>query len=200
MLHAVLQKIRRITAKFMPGLLLGAVLLGGYFLFDAFKSFGTEKQLRKIRGFRYAEKAMRQIGLSDLADDAADTSLHYETYFRDGDSLTLFFVQKPMREKAFERIKAQNGWTITTLTCREYEQLARQFREPASGVSPHSEVAFDAFFYEDSARTASRVDGQPCWNGLPDCLNLNGKPYTADYRMAFYDLETGLLICYDQTQ
>ena len=102
MLHAVLQKIRRITAKFMPGLLLGAVLLGGYFLFDAFKSFGTEKQFRKIRGFRYAEKAIRQIGLSDLADDAADTSLHYETYFRDGDSLTLFFVQKPMREKVFE--------------------------------------------------------------------------------------------------
>ncbi len=154
MLHAVLQKIRRITAKFMPGLLLGAVLLGGYFLFDAFKSFGTEKQFRKIRGFRYAEKAMRQIGLSDLADDAAYTSLHYETYFRDGDSLTLFFVQKPMREKVFERIKAQNGWTITTLTCREYEQLARQFRKPASGVSPHSDVAFDAFFYEDSARTA----------------------------------------------
>ena len=75
MLHAVLQKIRRIAAKFMPGLLLGAVLLGGYFLFDAFKSFGTEKQFQKIRGFHYAEKAMQQIGLSDLAGDAADIQL-----------------------------------------------------------------------------------------------------------------------------
>ena len=105
MLHAVLQKIRRIAAKFMPGLLLGTVLLGGYFLFDAFKSFGTEKQFREIRGFRYAEKAMRQIGLSDLAGDAADTSLHYETYFRDGDSLTLFLYRNRCGKRFLNGLK-----------------------------------------------------------------------------------------------
>lgn len=187
--------------RYLPGLLLGAVLLGMHSLSRAVDRVNTGEEYRDINGFRYAESAMEKTGLGALAYDAANTSLNYDRYFRDGDSLTLFHVQDELREAVFEQIVSAKGWQCRQVTGEEYEQLARQFRSVAASVRPVSEVVFDAYFYKDLyVSVHGKVyDEERVWEGLPDWLHMNGQPYTTDYRFAFYDRETGLFICYDQT-
>ena len=197
----VLGQIKRIIARYFPGLLLGVVLLGIYSLSQALDRVDTGEEYRHINGFHYAAAALEKTGLGALADNAANKSLYYNSYFRDGDSLTLFHVQDKLRESVFEQLVSAKGWQCRQVTGEEYEQLARQFRPVASSVRPDSEVVFDAYFYKDLFFSVHGkvYDEQRVWEWLPDWLNMNGQPYTTDYRFAFYDVETGLFICYDQT-
>lgn len=197
----IVRWIGRIVARFLPGLVLGAVLFAAYSLSQELNMIETGEQYRRTNGFHHAETALEKTGLGSLAYDAANKSLHYDAYFRDGDSLTLFHVQERMREPVMAQIASAKGWQSRQVSGEEYEQLARQFRPVASSVRPDSQVVFDAFFYEDLFLTGH---GKPyeegvVWDVLPDWLNMNGQPYTTDYRFAFYDVETGLFICYDQT-
>lgn len=193
--------IGRIIARFLPGLVLGAVLFAAYSLSQELNMIETGEQYRRTNGFHHAETALEKTGLGSLAYDAANKSLHYDAYFRDGDSLTLFHVQEQLRESVMAQIASVKGWRCRQVTGEEYEQLARQFRPVASSVRPDSQVTFDAFFYEDLYVSVHgrRYDEEQVFERLPDWLNMNGQPYTTDYRFAFYDAETGLFICYDRT-
>lgn len=197
----IVRWIRRIIARFLPGLVLGAVLFAAHSLSQELNMIETGEQYRRTNGFHHAETALEKTGLGSLAYDAANKSLHYDAYFRDGDSLTLFHVQERMREPVMAQIASAKGWRCRQVTGEEYEQLARQFRPVASSVRPDSQVTFDAFFYEDLyvSLHGRRYDEEQVFERLPDWLNMNGQPYTTDYRFAFYDAETGLFICYDQT-
>ena len=197
----IVRWIGRIVARFLPGLVLGAVLFAAYSLSQELNMIETGEQYRRTNGFHHAETALEKTGLGSLAYDAANKSLHYDAYFRDGDSLTLFHVQERLRESVMAQIASAKGWQSRQVTGEEYEQLARQFRPVASSVRPDSEVVFDAYFYKDLFFSVHGkvYDEQRVWEWLPDWLNMNGQPYTTDYRFAFYDVETGLFICYDQT-
>ena len=197
----IVRWIGRIIARFLPGLVLGAVLFAAYSLSRELNMIENGEQYRRTNGFHHAETALEKTGLGSLAHDAANKSLHYDAYFRDGDSLTLFHVQEQMRESVMAQIASAKGWQCRQVTGEEYEQLARQFRPVASSVRPDSEVVFDAYFYKDLFFSVHGkvYDEQRVWEWLPDWLNMNGQPYTTDYRFAFYDVETGLFICYDQT-
>lgn len=194
--------IGRIIARFLPGLVLGAVLFAAYSLSQELNMIETGELYRRTNGFHHAETALEKTGLGSLAHDAANKSIHYDAYFRDGDSLTLFHVQEQMRESVMAQITSAKGWQSRQVTSEEYEQLARRFRPVASSIRPDSQVVFDAFFYEDlflSMHGKVYEEGQH-WEGrLPDWLSMDDQPYTTDYRFAFYDVETGLFICYDQT-
>ena len=197
----VIRWMKRTIARYLPGLLLGAMLLGIHSLSQWVDGVNTGEEYRNINGFNYSESAMRKTGLGAMAHDAANTSLYYDRYFRDGDSLTLFHVQDKLRESVFERVASTKGWQCRQVTGAEYEQLARHFRSVAASVRPDSQVVFDAFFYEDLyVSVHGKVyDEEQTWEWLPEWLNMNNQPYTTDYRFAFYDIETGLFICYDQT-
>lgn len=197
----IVRWIGRIVARFLPGLMLGAVLFAAYSLSQELNMIETGGQYRRTNGFHHAETALEKTGLGSLAYDAANKSLHYDAYFRDGDSLTLFHVQEQLRESVMAQIASAKGWQSRQVSGEEYEQLARQFRPVASSVRPDSQVTFDAFFYEDLYVSVHgrRYDEEQVFERLPDWLNMNDQPYTTDYRFAFYDVETGLFICYDQT-
>lgn len=197
----IVRWIGRIVARFLPGLVLGAALLVAYSLSQELNMIETGEQYRRTNGFHHAETALEKTGLGSLAYDAANKSLHYDAYFRDGDSLTLFHVQEQMRESVMAQIASAKGWQLRQVTGEEYGQLARQFRPVASSVRPDSQVVFDAFFYEDLylTRHGKPYEEGVVWDVLPDWLAMDDQPYTTDYRFAFYDAQTGLFICYDQT-
>jgi hypothetical protein len=192
--------IKKIISRFLPGLLLAVVLYGGYRLHTEFELFFSDDLYRDINGFRYAESALHKTDLHSSAYSAANTSLYYTTYFRDGESLTVFAVDWDMRDSLMKQIESNANWHITSVTAQDYQQVAEHFRTPASMLRPSDDIVFDAFFYEDiyPSDDKSRFSGQ-FWENLPESLGLNNLQYTTDYRFAFYDRDSGMFICYDET-
>ena len=191
--------LKKTAARFLPGLLLAAVLYGGFTLHSELKNFGSFEQYRDINGFQYAEQALRKTGLGSAAHDAANTSLYYSTYFRDGESLTVFAVDASVRDRLMQMIQSTENWRSAVITPQDYQQIARRFRQPASMLIPSEEVVFDAVFYQDIMTSKpDRLEGR-YWENLPASLGMEQIPYTTDFRFAFFDQETGLFICYDET-
>lgn len=191
--------LKKTAARFLPGLLLAAVLYAGCTLHSELKNFGSFEQYRDINGFQYAEQAVRKTGLGSAAHDAANTSLYYSTYFRDGESLTVFAVDTSVRDRLMQLIQSTENWRSAVITPQDYQQIARRFRQPASMLIPSEEVVFDAVFYQDIMTSKpDRLEGR-CWENLPASLGMEKIPYTTDFRFAFFDQETGLFICYDET-
>ena len=191
--------LKKTAARFLPGLLLAAVLCGGYTLHSELKNFGSIEQYREINGFQYAEQALRKTGLGSAARDAANTSLYYSTYFRDGESLTVFAVDASVRDRLMQMIQSTENWRSAVITLQDYQQIARRFRQPASMLIPSEGVVFDAVFYQDIMTSKpDRLEGR-YWENLPASLGMEQIPYTTDFRFAFFDQETGLFICYDET-
>lgn len=191
--------IKRIICLFLPGLLLAVVLYGGYRLHAEFEHFFSDDLYRDINGFRYAESALHKTGLHSSAYKAANTSLYYSTYFRDGESLTVFAVDWEMRDSLMKQIESKANWHIASITAQDYQQVAEHFRTPASMMRPSDDIVFDAFFYEDILTSDSSCFSGKFWENLPASLGLTNLQYTTDYRFAFYDQDSGLFICYDET-
>lgn len=189
--------------RYLPGLLLAiiiaAILLGWYFLSQFWQLLDYNDLYRDINGFRHAESALKKTNLHDCAYDAANTSLYYSTYFRDGESLTVFVIDWNKREPVWQSIENQPDWHKAAITAQDYQQIAENFRTPASMMRPNDDVVFDAFFYEDLLFSHSNLYASREWENLPDSLSLVNLQYSTDYRVAFYDRETGLFICYDET-
>ena len=189
--------------RYMPGLLLAAVIAGiiivGFYVSQFMQVLDHNDLHRDINGYQHAESALQKTGLQACAYDAANTSLYYSTYFRDGESLTSFVIDWNERESVWQLIGNQADWHITSVSAQDYQQIAEHFRTPASMMRPIDDVVFDAFFYEDLTSSRSDWIANREWENLPPSLGLVNLRYTTDYRFAFYDRETGLFICYDET-
>lgn len=195
----MLRWLKKMVARFLPGLLLAVILYCSYQLHTALQVFGTYEEYREKNGYHYAENALRKTGLNSCAYDAANTALYYDTYFRDGESLTVFVIDAQMRDLVWQFIQSAAGWHTASVTAQDYQQAAGHFRTPASMMRPVDDVVFDAFFYQNLLSLDTSHFADRLWENLPQSLGLSELPYTTDYRFAFYDQDTGLFICYDET-
>ena len=98
-----------------------------------------------------------------------------------------------------KQIESKANWHIASITAQDYQQVAEHFRTPASMMRPSDDIVFDAFFYEDILTSDSSCFSGQFWENLPASLGFTNLQYTTDYRFAFYDQDSGLFICYDET-
>lgn len=169
---------------FMGGLMfwLTPVLVSGYAQED-------ESDLSPARA------ALEATGLS-AQRDAAAPALSLDThggFHGDGSTLIVF----ESASELMAAISQTDGWRISPITDEEYALLADSWFQSAPLVSPPPGTVFDAWFYRndqpDDPFSAQLTQAYAPY--LPQHCREDGVVYSANWAMAFYDADTGLM-CY----
>lgn len=144
-----------------------------------------------------ARAALEATGLSSQRDAAAPAlSLDTHGGFH-GDGSTLIVFESASELMA--AISQTEGWRISPVTDEEYALLADSWFESAPLVSPPPGTVFDAWYYcnkqPDDPFSAQLTQAYAPY--LPQHCREDGVVYSANWAMAFYDADTGLM-CYYQ--
>ena len=145
-------------------------------------------------------RAIRET-VSDALSSSIQVSpaLAYDTYFRDGDELTIFTVDSQDRQRLMDAICRTDGWQQASIPAQAYAALAREaFWAPAAMAVPPEDVVFDAWFYRDDylARYGEQADYTSKYADLPEVFHLSGQMRPANATFAFYDADSGVFYFY----